>query len=158
MLTLEQQTELSNALAGLDGQGLDALRRSWQRLHKVVPPASLSRDLLIRGIAYKLQEAAHGGLRPVARRRLAAWQDDRDAGGVPSAAAASPQFKPGAVLLRTWHGRTYRVEVTEEGFCFEDAIYPSLSLIARQITGAHWSGPRFFGLRRNSAVPTQGDA
>jgi len=53
---------------------------------------------------------------------------------------------PGARLLRDWNGRTHVVDVLETGFAFEAKVYPSLSAIAHKITGAHWSGPRFFGL------------
>ncbi|MCO5065034.1 MAG: DUF2924 domain-containing protein [Rhizobiaceae bacterium] len=53
---------------------------------------------------------------------------------------------PGARLLRDWNGRAYVVDVIEEGFLYEGVTYRSLSAIARRITGARWSGPRFFGL------------
>lgn len=53
---------------------------------------------------------------------------------------------PGAHLLRDWNGRTHAVDVTEKGFLYKGTIHRSLSAIAREITGAHWSGPRFFGL------------
>lgn len=54
--------------------------------------------------------------------------------------------KPGSHLIREWNGRTYQVEVTGEGYVMDGKTYRSLSAIARRITGAHWSGPRFFGL------------
>lgn len=53
---------------------------------------------------------------------------------------------PGARLLRNWNGRTHVVDVIEGGFLFQEKVYPSLTAIAQTITGAHWSGPRFFGL------------
>ena len=53
---------------------------------------------------------------------------------------------PGARLLRDWNGRTHVVDVIEDGYVFEAKVYPSLTAIAKMITGAHWSGPRFFGL------------
>jgi hypothetical protein len=53
---------------------------------------------------------------------------------------------PGARLLRDWNGRTHVIDVTENGYLYDETIYRSLSAIARRITGAHWSGPRFFGL------------
>ena len=55
--------------------------------------------------------------------------------------------KPGSRLVREWNGRTYQVEVTEEGYVMDGKIWRSLSSIARHITGAHWSGPRFFGVQ-----------
>ena len=53
---------------------------------------------------------------------------------------------PGTRLLREWNGRQHFVEVVDKGFVFDGKTYRSLSAIARRITGAHWSGPRFFGL------------
>lgn len=54
--------------------------------------------------------------------------------------------RPGAHLVREWNGRTYQVEVTLEGYRLDSRIWPSLSAIAKHITGTTWSGPRFFGL------------
>jgi hypothetical protein len=61
--------------------------------------------------------------------------------------APSLSLKPGARLVREWRGRTHTVTVTEDGFEYAGTRYPSLTKIAKKITGAHWSGPRFFGLR-----------
>ena len=58
----------------------------------------------------------------------------------------SLSLKPGARLVREWGGRTHTVTITEDGFEYAGANYPSLTKIAKKITGAHWSGPRFFGL------------
>jgi hypothetical protein len=66
--------------------------------------------------------------------------------------AAQPRLKPGARLVREWHGRTHTVVVVEDGFEFEGRLYRSLTSIAREITGAHWSGPRFFGLAKTAAT------
>ncbi|MEO5937534.1 MAG: DUF2924 domain-containing protein, partial [Sphingomonas sp.] len=68
----------------------------------------------------------------------------------PSAKAIEPQIrlKPGTRLLREWNGKLHTVQVTDTGLLFEDLRYASLSHIAREITGAHWSGPRFFGLKK----------
>jgi hypothetical protein len=76
---------------------------------------------------------------------------ERVAGGVPKAPQLkrAPSLTPGARLIREWNGRTIVVEVREVGFCWEERTFRSLSEIAREVTGAHWSGPRFFGLRRN---------
>ena len=145
---------LAAQLAGLEQQqDLRVLRAEWQRLHRLAPPDRLSRDLLLRGIATRLQENALGGLRPAAKRSLARWMADSqlgtDAADRPAAAATTPpaiRLKPGAVLVRTWHGVTHTVAVTDGGFDYQGQSFQSLSVIARKITGAHWSGPRFFGL------------
>jgi hypothetical protein len=72
------------------------------------------------------------------------------------AAALPARLKPGSTLVRAWHGETHTVLVLEDGFEHQGRRYASLSQIARLVTGAHWSGPRFFGLRRASRV-TAGD-
>jgi len=127
-------------------QSLDAiaLREEWRKLKGSDPPR-LSRDLMLRSLAYALQAEAFGGLSPAAIRKL-----ETSTEGVSGASQNADQQKPnlsaGARLVREWHGRTYSVEVAQEGFLFEGRAYRSLSEIARKITGSHWSGPRFFGL------------
>ena len=76
-----------------------------------------------------------------------------------TAPASAPLLRPGVQLMREWNGRTYRVEVTEDGFAMDGRTYASLTAIARRITGAHWSGPRFFGLtgRRKRSTSGKGE-
>ncbi len=126
------------------------LRILWRRLIRSEPPSRLSRDLMARAIAYRMQERADGGLGLATRRRLqllaAALVDSRAAAGEPGIA-----LKPGARLVREWHGRTHTVLVLEDGFDYEGQHYRSLTRIAQTITGAHWSGPIFFGVKRRPA-------
>lgn len=61
------------------------------------------------------------------------------------------RLKPGTRLVRRWHGKAYCVLVLDGGFEHDGRRYVSLSQISRAITGAQWSGPRFFGLRRGAA-------
>ncbi len=132
-------------LQELDGS---ALREEWRRLFRLEPPR-LSRDLLLRALAYRLQELEFGGLPKWARQSLAgsgSAADLGEAGGAPTPKPAPPHLKPGARLVREWHGRTHTVVALNDAFEFEGRRYGSLTQIAREITGAHWSGPRFFGL------------
>src|SRR3954447_2389779 len=133
-------------IAALQQPGLAGLRAEWRRLFRTQPP-SLSRDLVMRAIAYRLQEVTHGGLAKATVRKLgslaAALEADGEIGLV-----SGPQIKPGARLMREWRGRTHTVTVTDEGFDYNGRHYSSLTKIARAITGAHWSGPRFFGLTK----------
>jgi hypothetical protein len=125
-----------------------ALREEWRRLFRSEPPR-LSRDLLMRALAYRLQELELGGLPKWARQSLAgsaAAADPAKGGGASTPKPALPRLKPGARLVREWHGRIHSVVVLDDAFEFEDKRYGSLTQIAREITGAHWSGPRFFGL------------
>lgn len=105
----------------------------------------LSRDLLVLALGYRLQELEHGGLGKTVRRKLQTIAKSlRATGRVGS--APSLRLKTGARLVREWHGRAHTVTVTEDGFEYSGASYQSLSEVAKKITGAHWSGPRFFGL------------
>jgi hypothetical protein len=129
----------------LECLSLDELRREWRRLYRSEPPR-ISRDLLVRGIGYRLQELEHGGLGKATRRKLKTLAKMFQATG---RVAPDPglRLKPGARLVREWHGCTHTITVTEEGFEYAGASYVSLTTIANKITGAHWSGPRFFGLK-----------
>ena len=128
-----------------------ARRQEWERLHGMVAPAALSPDFLQRDIAYRQQADEHGRLSAAARRRLADLASG-DPARAPQPRISTPRIKAGSTLLREWHGRTYTVLALEEGFEMAGQRFASLSEIARHITGAHWSGPRFFGIRRASST------
>ena len=146
--------QLPDRLAALAALTLGDLRLEWRRLYRAEPPR-LSRDIMARAIAYRLQEIAQGGLSKVTRRRMATLAGGFDVDGR-IAAPAGPRIKPGSRLIREWHGRTHTVCVTDEGFEFEGRTYASLTKIARDITGAQWSGPRFFGLTKTPASARSG--
>jgi hypothetical protein len=95
-----------------------------------------------------MQELAYGGLSKATFRRLIALTKELGTNGVIAADPGS-RVRPGARLIREWRGRTHTVVVTEDGFEYAGKTYSSLSKIAQAITGAHWSGPRFFGLNRS---------
>lgn len=124
-----------------------ALRQEWQRLYRMEAPAALSPDFLRRDIAYRRQADQHGGLSAAARRRLAALAGS-EAIQAPAVRPQATHIKPGSTLLREWHGRTYTVLALEQGFEIAGQRFASLSEAAHHLTGAYWSGPRFFGLKR----------
>jgi len=121
------------------------LRERWQALYGSPPPAQISRKLLLRAIAYRMQEEIYGGLSAKTRRQLARVAQDLAAGRSPKAPAT--KIKPGTRLLREWQGVVHEVIVLENSVQYRDKDWPSLSAVAREITGARWSGPRFFGLK-----------
>jgi hypothetical protein len=84
----------------------------------------------------------------LARRPAANWPHSRKHGDPieEKPPASAPRIRAGARLVREWNGRTHTVTVEEEGFTYAGRNYRSLTAIAREITGARWSGPRFFGL------------
>src|SRR3984893_19379305 len=147
---------LDSVIRALPTMSAQESRAGWGGVGGAEPTAGSSRDLMLREIAYKMQERAHGGLAPAIRRRLRALAEEIEANGA-EALASVPLLKPGTRLLREWGGKTHTVIVLDDGFEYESERHQSLTQIARRITGAHWSGPRFFGLRKaavQSADPT----
>jgi len=140
--------ELDGEIAGLVDRSTQELRRAWRALHHTGPPLGLSRDLIIRGLADKLQQHAHGGPSRALHRRLQILAGDFEKG----ARYFDPgiMLKAGATLVRQWRGHTHTVLVREDGFEYDGQQYRSLTVIAERITGAHWSGPRFFGLGKRA--------
>ena len=112
----------------------------WQGLFETKPPKGASQPLLAALTAYEVQAKRHGGLGIREQQKLV-----RIATGEPEK-VATPSLKPGARLVREWNGISHVVDVREEGVFYRDQHFSSLSAVARAITGAHWSGPRFFGL------------
>ncbi len=117
------------------------IRATWEEVFGAPPPPYLSVGFMRKALDYEAQCRKHGGLPAKTRSTL-----ERIAAGEAATSASPPTLRPGAQLVREWNGRTYRVEVLEKGYRMGDRSWASLSAIARHITGAHWSGPRFFGL------------
>ena len=139
-------TTLAREISALTQATPADLRSRWRALYGTEPPRRVSRDLLIRALAYRMQERALGGLKPATRRLLAKVAADASARR-PIEIAPSPTLTPGTVLLRDWHGTQHQVIVRERGVEFKGKQYKSLSQVARRITGVRWSGPLFFGLK-----------
>ncbi len=125
-------------LEAMDRAGLACL---WKDLIGGSVPVRMSQPMQRRFLAFELQAKTEGGLSAALRARL-----DRIAAG--EERKPSPTLQPGARLLREWNGTTHVVDVLPDGFLWNGACHRSLSAIARAITGARWSGPRFFGLVR----------
>ncbi len=144
---------LAARLQALEGMTYDGLRTEWRRLYRAHPPKRVARDLLVLGVAWKIQEQAYGGLGAATKRRHAdlAKTMERD-GDVTRNRVA--RLKPGAKLVREWRGEAHTVIVIEDGFEWNGRHWRSLSAIAREITGVHWSGPRFFGLNGKAGRQT----
>ena len=116
-----------------------ALIAAWLDLFGTPVPRGLSRTFLRRFLAMEVQTRRTGGLSRQAKSALAKIGDQAPQ---PKTAA----LQPGGRLLREWNGVTHVVDVTGSGYEWKGQTWRSLSAIAREITGAHWSGPRFFGL------------
>ncbi len=127
-------------------EGRAAVLEQWEVAFRAPPPAYLSLGLMEMALAYDAQCRRVGGLPAATRRAL-----EQIASGKPARDIAVDPAKPGTHYVREWNGRTYQVAATREGFEMDGRTWPSLSAIAKHITGTTWSGPRFFGLAK---VPT----
>ena len=144
-------TACQEALSRLPTLNIGELRQQWRSLYKTQAPPNLSRELLVRAVAHRMQELALGGLRLEPRRHLLRIaQQFKETGK--AAIRVRSELKPGTRLMREWQGRTYDVLVLDDGFSWQGTRYRSLSSIARKITGTPWSGPLFFGLKPNRPV------
>jgi hypothetical protein len=139
-LSFPDHEALSRDLQGLARLSRHSLVERWTALYGTTPPPRTSRSLLIRAVAYRMQERAFGGLKPAIRRALAGEGSDR-------VVNRTRELRPGTVLLREWQGATHQVTILEDGVLFRAKRHRSLSAVARLITGQVWSGPLFFGLK-----------
>ena len=92
-----------------------------------------------------MQARVLGGLKPATGKALRAIANGKGGEKIKTRGAAV-RLKPGARLVREWRGRVHTVEVLDDGFAYRGESYRSLSAVAMAITGAKWSGPRFFAL------------
>jgi hypothetical protein len=142
--------DFTNRLANLPTMKRRELVALWKQLFGGAAPPQIRRGLLIRILSYRIQEQAYGGLSLENRKRLRelarkfAVNPDAEISGM-------QRIKPGTRLVREWHGHSHQVTTLENGYEYAGHCYSSLSEIARLITGTRWSGPLFFGLKRNQA-------
>ena len=127
------------ALTDLESMDRPALTAAWPQVMGSSVPTGLSQPFLRRFLAFELQARQYGRLPKGLEAQLHAKARGESR-------PAAPALRPGGRLLREWNGKTHVVEVTEDGFLWKGQSHRSLSAIAREITGARWSGPRFFGL------------
>ena len=129
----------------------------WQRRWRRPAPKGISRRLLEYNAAWLLQAEGQGGVGAATRRRLnelaESGEDDSGANDIARKPVSRPKvsrrpLRPGSRLIRQWQGRTHVVDVVDDGFSYDGRNFSSLTAIAFDITGARWSGPRFFGLNR----------
>ena len=141
------------------------LQVRWRELYGE-ESRSRNRDYLWRRLAWRVQELAHGGLSDRARARVGELGPDvfpracppRDFGPAMETSSAARVAEArlvrdlrlpsvGTILTRQYRGKEIRVVTLEDGFEWNGRRFGSLSEVARAVTGQHWSGPFFFGLR-----------
>jgi hypothetical protein len=149
-------SDIEAEIAGLFDRSTQELRLAWRKLHRTEPPLGISRDLLIRALVHQLQEQSYGGTDRALRRRLQSLTGEREKRGASFDPAVV--LKTGTTLVRQWRGHTHAVLVRDNGFEYQGERYRSLSVIAKRITGAHWSGPRFFGLTKPTGASAVAEA
>jgi len=144
------ETTVLKQLAELEGMSYAALKERWRELYETDPPA-YKRQHMIRRLAYRIQELAYGGLSDETKAELEriAEEDEqcRKARAPRRQKRKGTQPVPGTRLIREWQGKRYEVTALADGFEYAGRRYRSLSAVAKAITGAHWSGPQFFGVR-----------
>jgi Protein of unknown function (DUF2924) len=150
-----ESAKLAKELKELETHGDDELKNRWRKLYGTQPPQKIHRSLLIAAVARRMQENIFGALKASVHRQLIQAVNN------PATARPSPNYpslrpRAGTVLVRDWGGVTHQATVLEDGILFRSKRYKSLSEVARLITGARWSGPRFFGLKSAAKEPTDG--
>ncbi|MEM9710315.1 MAG: DUF2924 domain-containing protein [Pseudomonadota bacterium] len=136
-MTEAKPEDLSDQIAEIDGFDRSACLDRWRTAFGRSPPKHLSQPFMKKVLIWDLQTRMLSGVSAKTERRLKQVAAGKS---VPLVA------KPGSHLVREWNGRTYQVEVTDEGYIMDGRLWRSLSAVARHITGARWSGPRFFGV------------
>ena len=137
-------------LAALPTLTKAALYGLWKQFFHYAPSSQLRRDLMVPILSYRIQAEAFGSLSARAQERLRQLSRAFEKGCDPTAARA-PRIRPGTRLVRQWGDQVYLVKVETNGYEYQGTRYQSLSAIARLITGTRWSGPLFFGIKRQSA-------
>jgi hypothetical protein len=146
-----EQVTLAAEIAQLRELEVSTLRARWRVVFRKEAPFHLPRHLLMRIVAYRLQADRLGDL-DAESQRLLNTSPEQVSARVTEARQRQIRLRPGTVLAREWKGQMQRVSVMPDGFAWNGTTYPSLSRIARVITGTSWNGPRFFGLRDNKSA------
>jgi DUF2924 family protein len=150
--TINKEGQLRAEVEMLRSLGKDELRVRWTKMFGKAPPPALTKDLLGRMIAWRIQEQFYGGHSRAILKLL-----ERLARGEAAKPSTEPQLRPGTVLMREHRGLRHTVTVIPDGFVWQDKSFSSLSAVARAITGTSWNGRRFFGLRTERKTDQAGN-
>lgn len=157
-----------------DAASAQTLEERWRELFDVGPPRSSG--LIEQAIAWREQVLVHGDVSLAVRHDLKLAADQartaRENGAAPlpllssgnsgrlnnpgaALPTASSQLLPGTRLVKVHNCVTHVVEVTATGMLYQGQVYASLSAVAKAITGTHWNGLLFFGLRKRKTYPAK---
>ncbi|MEM6480908.1 MAG: DUF2924 domain-containing protein [Pseudomonadota bacterium] len=137
-MTAEKNEEVLILIAEIEALDRTACLDRWREAFGRPPPKYLSLQFMKRVLIWETQNRVLGGVSLKTTRRLKQ---------IAIGKASPTTAKPGSHLVREWNGRTYQVEVVDGGYVMDGKTSRSLSAITKHITGAHWSGPRFFGVQ-----------
>ena len=146
MTVSDAKADLPERLREIAEMDRTQCRKAWGDAFGSEPPKYMSVPFMRRVLAQDCQCRTLGGYSVATKRALKRVLGDRDVSGVTQTVGV------GNILVREWNGRVYRIEVMEEGYVLDGRTFASLSAVARHITGAKWSGPRFFGLTRKQGA------
>ena len=132
---------ISAEISRLSGLPIGELRAAWCAEFRREPPKTLWREMLLRTLAWRLQEKTYGGHDKTTAKLLDAYGQGREG------TQLHRRLKSGTVLVREFEGARHTVTIVPDGYVWQEKTYASLTAIARIITGTNWNGPRFFGLR-----------
>ena len=138
MTKTEDQDAVRRQLLSLGTLTREELTEKWKDLFGRTPP-NYGTLFMRKRLAWRIQELFYGGIPEPLQRVL-------HSGGDPLKARAKRSMRPGTILMRLWHGARHEVTVRQNGFEYRGLLYRSLSAVAKEITGAHWNGKRFFQL------------
>ena len=141
-------------VADLKNLSQDELKNLWRTLYGTQPPA-YNRAHLVKRLAYRIQELVYGGLSDNAKAKMVTIFEssglDENAGESRKARKRSTGRHDGPVagtrIVREWNGRDYEVICVHGGYQYNGQIFRSLTAITKAITGTHWNGRAFFGLK-----------
>jgi hypothetical protein len=150
--TMNKEAQVRAEVETLRSLDKDELRARWTKMFGKAPPPALTKDLLGRMIAWRIQEQFYGGHDKATLKLL-----DRLARGETTKPSTEPRLRPGTVLMREHRGVRHTVTVTSDGFIWQDNSFSSLSAVARAITGTSWNGRRFFGLQAGRKTDQAGN-
>jgi len=139
-------------VAELNDMNLHELRQRWRELLNEEPP-SYGRAMMMKRLAYRIQELAHGGLPRETRDQMDRILDivGYDAMGLRENVKKPTGPVPGTLLIREWRGERHEVTALENGFEYRGLRFRSLSAVAFHIAGTKWNGPAFFGVRNSGS-------
>lgn len=149
---MKEQNTILKHIAQLPRLSFGELQERWRALFGSEPPA-YNKTFLVKRLAHRIQELAYGGLSESAKARIQEIERENGDTELTAFDRSAPRKKGmpviGTRLVREWNGGRYEVTVVHDGFEFQGRTYRSLTAISKAITGTHWNGPAFFGLRRD---------